>query len=78
MHPTFLPNDNPFFYYEKDLFEETEKNLINVSIHQNCKVNMHSHEFYEIVFITNGSGYHYIEKMCTPIRAGDIFVLPPI
>lgn len=77
MHPAVLPNSIKNFYCEKDLFEETDINLVGISIHRNCEVNMHSHEFYEIVVITKGSGYHYIEKMCTPIQTGDIFVLPP-
>lgn len=41
------------------------------------KANMHSHEFYEINFVLDGSGYHRIENAIVPISEGDIFVIPP-
>ncbi len=36
----------------------------------------HSHQFYELVFITQGSGQHYIGNQRFSLSAGDVFVIP--
>lgn len=36
----------------------------------------HSHQFHELVFITRGSGTHQVGDSSSPIRAGDVFVIP--
>ena len=38
---------------------------------------MHSHEFYEINIIAEGTGLHYIENNSYPITSGDFFIIPP-
>lgn len=37
----------------------------------------HSHNFYEINIIINGSGMHFIEDNRLPTQTGDVFVIPP-
>ena len=38
---------------------------------------MHTHEFYEIVLVENGSGRHVTETKVSPIFHGDIFLVKP-
>ncbi len=40
-------------------------------------INMHSHTFYEINIVTEGTGAHYIEDISLPIGSGDVFAIPP-
>jgi len=37
---------------------------------------LHSHQFYELVFITQGSGLHHIANHRFSVHAGDVFVIP--
>ena len=37
----------------------------------------HSHNFYEVNIIINGTGTHYIEDNRFPAQSGDVFVIPP-
>ncbi|MBD0381462.1 AraC family transcriptional regulator [Paenibacillus sedimenti] len=36
----------------------------------------HNHEFLEINYVSEGSGYHYIEGQTLPVAKGDLFFLP--
>lgn len=38
---------------------------------------MHSHNFYEINIVTEGTGTHFIESNSFPAQTGDVFVIPP-
>lgn len=38
---------------------------------------MHSHEFYEINVVVEGSGTHFIENNSFPTSSGDFFFIPP-
>lgn len=38
---------------------------------------MHSHNFYEINIVIEGTGTHYIENNSFPTQTGDVFVIPP-
>lgn len=40
-------------------------------------LNMHTHNFYELNIVVEGTGAHYIEDNVFPTSAGDVFVLPP-
>ncbi|MEK3720002.1 AraC family transcriptional regulator [Paenibacillus sp. FSL H8-0034] len=37
---------------------------------------MHSHDFYEICYVGEGSGFHFIGGQCFPVRKGDVTFIP--
>ncbi|PWV46573.1 AraC family transcriptional regulator [Chitinophaga sp. S165] len=37
----------------------------------------HGHNFFEIIYILNGQGYHYINKTALPYKQGNLFLLSP-
>jgi AraC-like DNA-binding protein/mannose-6-phosphate isomerase-like protein (cupin superfamily) len=37
----------------------------------------HSHEFFEMVYVRRGCGWHFIEGERYPIKAGDLYVISP-
>lgn len=65
------------FYGEKDEFSKNDLDFTNLSVHRKCDVGMHSHDFYEINIVINGTGCHYIGKMAIPLTSGEFFVIPP-
>lgn len=65
------------FYGEKEQFPQGSPDLTNVSIHHNCSIGMHSHDFWEINIVLRGEGCHYIGDMAIPLSSGEFFVLPP-
>jgi len=36
----------------------------------------HIHDFIELCFVEEGSGYHYVDDKVIPIKRGDLFVIP--
>ena len=62
-------------------FGNTYKHSINYAYgfyHSNVyPINMHSHDFYEINIITNGSGRHYIGTKSIETNKCDVFFIPP-
>lgn len=77
MYPAKLPLAQKTFYNERECFQQGDDHIVNVSTHRNCHIEMHAHEFYEINIVETGIGCHYIENMAVPLRAGDVFVIPP-
>ena len=77
MYPKKLAN------HSIETFRLEEKNLDQPPVrrtyfHTNdYPINMHSHNFYEINIIVEGTGAHYIENICIPIKPGDVFAIPP-
>lgn len=57
-----------FFYPEFDIFMNREIESFALS--------QHTHDFIEISYVEEGSGYHYIEDQMIPIKRGDLFVIP--
>jgi len=51
---------------EIKVFEESEFHLP-----------VHSHTYYEIVYIVKGAGIHLINTSCLPYKSGDLFVISP-
>lgn len=56
-----------------------KRNPVHAYIHKNwdASVPLHSHEFYELNIVLNGSGTHTLGDNCTTARPGDVFVIPP-
>ncbi|WP_145021406.1 AraC family transcriptional regulator [Paenibacillus sp. Y412MC10] len=57
-----------FFQPEFDIFINREIESFSLS--------QHTHDFIEISFVEEGSGFHYIEDQMIPIKRGDLFVIP--
>lgn len=57
----------------------TKANLVHAYTHKNWQsdVPLHSHEFYELNIVLNGSGTHTLGDSCISVRPGDVFVIPP-
>lgn len=57
----------------------TKSNLVYAYTHKNwdASVPLHSHEFYELNIVLNGSGTHTLGDSCIGTRPGDVFVIPP-
>ena len=57
-----------FFNPDFDIFINREVEAFSLS--------QHTHDFIEISYVEEGSGYHYIEDQMIPIKRGDLFVIP--
>lgn len=60
----------------KEFFRDNEKIAVIHSV-WSPKLEKHSHDFYEIAFITKGSGFHVLNSMRHPIESGALFLITP-
>lgn len=37
---------------------------------------LHTHDFIELAFVTEGRGFHYVDGECLAVQKGDLFLLP--
>lgn len=61
-------------------FFESEKFLFYISTHtikSNEKVDLHSHEFFELVYVIEGGGEHIYNGSVYPLKEGDVFIIEP-
>jgi len=65
-----------FFSY-KDYFRKGEKIAIEHSVWAPNKLELHTHDFWEIAYIIKGSGYHYLDGDKHKVNTGDLFLLMP-
>ena len=78
MHPQRLEYESRTVYYrEQDCFTASPLHLVHAYAHPNYNLKLHSHQFYELNIITAGEGRHYVGDASLPVRAGDVFLLPP-
>lgn len=75
MYPEKIKNEPGRNWYGDDYLNE--KQFVHCYIHENYKMKMHAHQFYEINIIINGKGRHYIADTSLPAELGDVFVIPP-
>ncbi|WP_339319511.1 AraC family transcriptional regulator [Paenibacillus sp. FSL R10-2734] len=57
-----------FFHSKFDIFVNREMESFSLS--------QHTHDFIEISYVEEGTGYHYIEDEMIQIKRGDLFVIP--
>lgn len=76
MYPERLKDAEQRYFTDNEYFNG-DLNYIHTYLHTDYKFKMHSHQFYEINIITEGSGKHYIENSVVDISVGDFFVIPP-
>ena len=65
-----------FFSY-KDLFRPGERIAMSSSVFIPDILSEHKHDFFEIAYITEGSGYHILNEQRTSIRKNDLLFLTP-
>ncbi len=58
------------------VFKHSEE--LRAFIYSDYSVAPHIHDFYEINIILGGKGTHVIESSTFEVRAGDVFVIPPM
>lgn len=64
-------------WYYTDAFQPYNRGLIQSFIHYNYNIGMHTHDFWELNIVLNGTGGHYIGKNRFEIKTGDVFIIPP-
>ena len=76
MYPKKLPNHSTATFRLEE--KHNNEQLRRAYYHRNdYPINMHSHNFYEINIVVEGTGAHYIENISIPISPGDVFAIPP-
>ncbi|MBO7344470.1 MAG: helix-turn-helix domain-containing protein [Clostridia bacterium] len=69
------------YYSSKNFFDEARAKNITCYFHSRnaggLPLLMHTHEFYELNIITNGSGVHFINQSHINVNTGDVFVIKP-
>ncbi len=76
MHPAFLPENDKEHWTYSDIFEGRPLEFIKAFVHRRYAIGMHTHSFYEMNIVLNGSGWHYVESNAYPASKGCVFVLP--
>ena len=61
-------------YLFADYSRESEKISVNKSVYLDV-LSDHTHDFFEVVYICKGTGYHFINGTKTPTEKGDLFFL---
>jgi len=59
---------------KRRLFEELEIETYSTDTYP---LPIHSHTYYELIYIYKGSGRHHFNKLVVPYAAGDVFLLSP-
>lgn len=77
MYPTKLDVDKSQPYFCESRYFRGDLNYVHAYLHNNYRMNMHSHEFYEMNIVTAGHGRHYIGETSISVSVGDVFVIPP-
>ncbi len=52
--------------------------LIRTVLSPDYSIEPHNHDFYEINIVLKGIGTHQIENECFRVKAGDVFLIPPM
>lgn len=66
----------PHWSHADGFYNQTDKQ-IRCLVHKEYTIGFHTHSFYELNIVLRGEGYHYIEEMSCPARAGCVFLIPP-
>lgn len=64
-------------WYNSDAFPQDNSIHINSFMHYNYDIGMHTHDFWELNIVMEGTGGHYIGLNAFEIKSGDVFVIPP-
>lgn len=59
------------------VFEQDTIEIVSLDLEHNGKNGIHTHSFFEMVYIDKGFSLHYCDGHHTVLTAGDIFILKP-
>ncbi|NHN29717.1 AraC family transcriptional regulator [Paenibacillus agricola] len=59
----------------EQFFNETTPIFVN-RVAESFRLGIHSHDFYEICYVGEGAGFHFIGGQCFPVRKGDVTFIP--
>ncbi|MFD0696756.1 helix-turn-helix domain-containing protein [Paenibacillus sp. GCM10027628] len=59
----------------KNLFQEGMRIHVNRN-EEGFQLDYHEHDFFEIVYVLSGKGYHHIHNEVFPVTKGDLFFIP--
>ena len=51
---------------------------VRAFLYTDYSIEPHNHDFYEMNIIVRGKGKHQIESACFDVKAGDVFMIPPM
>ena len=68
--------DIKFHCYNEPHFKDGQQ--INAFLYTDYYIEAHNHDFYEMNIVLKGTGTHQIENACFNVKAGDVFVIPPM
>lgn len=60
----------------KQTFKEVDQ--IRAFLYSDYSIEPHNHDFYELNIVLNGKGTHQIENARFEVKAGDVFMIPPM
>ncbi|MEI8138969.1 MAG: helix-turn-helix domain-containing protein [bacterium] len=71
-----MPNGTPTTR-RVDYFSKRMDVVVLLKLSQQSNIELHAHEFSELVIITGGHGNHFTETGKFPVSTGDVFVIDP-
>ena len=64
-----------YIYKNEDLFQQGERIVMTESVYVPNSLIDHEHEYLEIAYILEGSGYHRLNGRMHPVKKGDVFFI---
>jgi AraC family L-rhamnose operon transcriptional activator RhaR len=62
-------------FHGSTMFQDQLEIYVN-RFQENFHSDFHSHDFIEITYVAEGTGFHHIGEHVFPVRKGDLFILP--
>ncbi len=75
MNENFIEKD-PYGFYKLNGIDVGFGKDVKLVQFKNYNIGLHRHDFYELNFIMEGMGYHYINDKKISVKKGDVFVVP--
>ncbi len=72
--PPYPPGET--FFCDNRIFRSQELG-VHAVLYDNYEIPRHSHAFTELNLVVGGRGHHFILDHAFPVKAGDVFVIPP-
>ena len=77
MYPDRLEKEKKHPHWSVDDIFGGSKGPVRGFVQRDYRIGMHEQDFYEIHIVLGGHGEHYIGERHTPVREGDVFIIPP-
>lgn len=77
MYPEKLSDEKKLCWSYADIFQPGLGQTVRAYIHEDYRMNMHYHDFFELNIVLSGQGVHYFGDTRHLFETGDVFVIPP-